>query len=760
MANEFIIKNGYRSQGNSEITGSAIVSGSVNITGSLSVLDANGINRLNTIGYTLRGASPGNLSVDWNDRLLYDASGITVVNWRNQRLIDSNTTHSINWNTRSLITTLGNTTVEWDSAKLNDTTGGNKISINWNTRKLYDSSTTESADWRVRTLTNSSGTTILDWQSAQFTGTSSYSTQAVSSSYALSASWAPSAGSQGNIQFNNGGSFGSNAALSYNTGSQSLTNGSGAIATGNFSHAEGSGTATNAEGSHAEGRSTTTNGNYSHAEGYSTITHGIYSHAEGYTNTSSGSYSHVEGKSNITYGAQSHAEGEFATTGEPVGYLATITTPGVVILNSIYGDQTAFFAPPNIVSIDDSAYDNTIGYRAYTSMISSSYDGTNTSLFLYDTALATTSASILSITGLGSNAGTYVVGGQGAHTEGSSTKAIGFYSHAEGNSAYALGNYSHAEGSGYAYGDYSHAEGSSTYPYGPYAHTEGFSTYAYGNSAHAEGLSTIAGYNALTPKTAISSGVFELAIEYGDLTTDFPPGTLILIRDDQGDITPGIPTTHILEVLSSTYTGIGGVTEITLTTNTTTTTDKYTVGIYGAPYYSRGTVTMGDTSHAEGVNTQAIGQSSHATGNDTRALGWYQSVVGQFNNPISNVSAFIVGDGVDDTTRHNLLVADSGNVTISGSLLVSGSITSTSGIRTKANVVAYSSFTGTPLTATVTFATPFDSSNYAVTVTGEDARSWTVTGKTTSGFDINSNSSVALIGDTYWQATSYGEFNG
>lgn len=743
MANEFIIKNGYRSQGNSEITGSATISGSTQITGSLLVADSSGTPSLNTNTKVLYDSSAIQ-SLDWNNRILNNVSGTNVLDWRFQRLIDSNTTHSINWNTRNLITALGNTSVEWDSAKLNDV--NSRISINWNNRKLYDSSTTESADWRVRTLKNSSGTTILDWQSAQFTGTSSYSTQAVSASYALSASWAPSTGSQGNIQFNNGGSFASNAALSYNTGSQSLINGDSVIATGNFSHAEGSSTFAYGVGSHTEGRSTTTNGNYSHAEGYSTTTYGTYSH--------------TEGKSNTTYGAQSHAEGEFATTGENVGYLATVTTPGVVVLDSTYGDQTAFFAPPNIISIDDSAYDNTTGYRAYASMVSSSYDGTNTSLFLYDTTIATTSASILSITGLGSNAGTYVVGGRGAHTEGSSTKAIGFYSHAEGNGAYALGNYSHAEGSALCYGGYSHAEGNGTVTYGDASHTEGASTYAYGNSAHAEGLSTIAGYNALTPKTAIISGVFDLAIEYGDLTTDFTPGTLILIRDDQGDITPGIPTTHILEVLSSTYTGPGGVTQITLTTNTTTTTDKYAVGIYGAPYYSRGTVTMGDNSHAEGVNTQAIGQSSHATGNDTRALGWYQSVVGQFNNPISNVSAFIVGDGVDDSTRHNLLVADSGNVTISGSLLVSGSITSTSGIRTKANVVAYSSFTGTPLTATVTFATPFDNSNYAVTVTGEDARSWTVTGKTTSGFDINSNSSVALIGDTYWQATSYGEFNG
>jgi hypothetical protein len=166
MANEFIIKNGYRSQGNSEITGSTTISGSAQITGSLLVADSSGTPSLNTNTKVLYDSSAIQ-SLDWNNRILNNVSGTNVLDWRFQRLIDSNTTHSINWNTRNLITALGNTTVEWDSAKLNDTTGGNRISINWNTRKLYDSNTTESADWRVRTLKNSSGTTILDWQSAQ-----------------------------------------------------------------------------------------------------------------------------------------------------------------------------------------------------------------------------------------------------------------------------------------------------------------------------------------------------------------------------------------------------------------------------------------------------------------------------------------------------------------------------------------------------------------------------------------------------------------
>ena len=90
-----------------------------------------------------------------------------------------------------------------------------------------------------------------------------------------------------------------------------------------------------------------------------------------------------------------------------------------------------------------------------------------------------------------------------------------------------------------------------------------------------------------------------------------------------------------------------------------------------------------------------------------------------------------------------------------------GSITITSGggsgLTTKAGSVANSSFTGTPNKATVTFTTAFPDTNYAVTITGEDARSWTIESKVVGSFIINSNSNVAPTGTTYWTAIAYGE---
>jgi hypothetical protein len=182
------------------------------------------------------------------------------------------------------------------------------------------------------------------------------------------------------------------------------------------------------------------------------------------------------------------------------------------------------------------------------------------------------------------------------------------------------------------------------------------------------------------------------------------------------------------------------------------------VGLYGADNPLYADALIGQSSHAQGARSKAIGPGSNASGYETFALGYYQSVVGQYNEPVSTPGAFIVGDG-DGSTLHNLLVATSGSVVISGSLLVSGSIISTTGATTKANAISSASFGGTPLTSSITFTTPYPNSSYSVVVTGEDARIWTIESKTASGFTINSNSNIALAGNTYWQSTSYGEFN-
>jgi len=70
----------------------------------------------------------------------------------------------------------------------------------------------------------------------------------------------------------------------------------------------------------------------------------------------------------------------------------------------------------------------------------------------------------------------------------------------------------------------------------------------------------------------------------------------------------------------------------------------------------------------------------------------------------------------------------------------------------KSGTVASGSFTLNPKTAAVTFGTAFPSTNYAVTITGTDGRSWIVTNIATTGFTINSQANTALTGPVYWHA--------
>ena len=74
----------------------------------------------------------------------------------------------------------------------------------------------------------------------------------------------------------------------------------GNIATGDNSHAEGSITKAIGNYSHAEGDNTQAKGDYSHAEGQETIASGSYSHAEGYQTIALGNNQHVQGQYNAT----------------------------------------------------------------------------------------------------------------------------------------------------------------------------------------------------------------------------------------------------------------------------------------------------------------------------------------------------------------------------------------------------------------------------------------------------------------------------
>lgn len=71
----------------------------------------------------------------------------------------------------------------------------------------------------------------------------------------------------------------------------------------------------------------------------------------------------------------------------------------------------------------------------------------------------------------------------------------------------------------------------------------------------------------------------------------------------------------------------------------------------------------------------------------------------------------------------------------------------------KSGSVASNLFNGTPRTYTVTFSSPYPSTNYSVVITGGDARAWTTENLTVNGFTINTNSNTSLTSTTNWIAS-------
>lgn len=116
----------------------------------------------------------------------------------------------------------------------------------------------------------------------------------------------------------------------------------------------------------------------------------------------------------------------------------------------------------------------------------------------------------------------------------------------------------------------------------------------------------------------------------------------------------------------------------------------------------------------------------------------------------SITSSFVTGSIY---TTGNLATSASYAVTASYALNSIGG----SGLSTKAGSISAVTFAGNPKTASVVFSTPFPNANYSITVTGEDNRAWSVQGKVSGSFVVNSNSNTALSGNTYWVAIAYGE---
>jgi hypothetical protein len=224
-------------------TGSAIISGSLEVTGSLSVSDGTYL-KLDTSTHTLYdqiGAqsvnwnirslrdSNGNSSLNWDSRVAQDLSTITSIDWENRALFDLNTTQSVNWGERFLIDTYFANSVDWENRQLIDSTGANVI-LDWfnlpgtlygtaswaesasradsiplaglgfgeiqvNNGGVIGASNRIYINLATSTLHTANGGILS--ATGSLLGTSSYADQALSSSYALTASFALNGGGGG-----------------------------------------------------------------------------------------------------------------------------------------------------------------------------------------------------------------------------------------------------------------------------------------------------------------------------------------------------------------------------------------------------------------------------------------------------------------------------------------------------------------------------------------------------------------------------------
>ena len=161
-----------------------------------------------------------------------------------------------------------------------------------------------------------------------------------------------------------------------------------------------------------------------------------------------------------------------------------------------------------------------------------------------------------------------------------------------------------------------------------------------------------------------------------------------------------------------------------------------------------GTQAKGIYSHAEGNNTQAIGEASHAEGFWTVASGSYQHVQGQYNLSSSIQSAFIIGNGVSDGSRSNLVFAAGNTVQITGSLRVSGSITG--------SLFGTASFASTASLSTVPFATTGSSiyTSFPGGSTLVGSQSIVAIGDNAGGLTLNASNANFLGKYAGYQATS------
>jgi len=155
-----------------------------------------------------------------------------------------------------------------------------------------------------------------------------------------------------------------------------------------------------------------------------------------------------------------------------------------------------------------------------------------------------------------------------------------------------------------------------------------------------------------------------------------------------------------------------------------------------------------DHTHASSTATPASVGSSNAQGSSTTAF----SKADHVHQGIHSLKALAGG-----TARYGDLVFLAGsNMSLSDDGV--GNFTWAAALKQKAGIVAAGSFSLNPKKYTVTFTTAYADANYAISIMGGDARTWTAESVTASGFTINSNANTVLTASVRWITLYQGEY--
>lgn len=290
---------------------------------------------------------------------------------------------------------------------------------------------------------------------------------------------------------------------------------------GAYSHAEGSGTIASGSAAHSEGQYTQAQGAHSHAEGSNTIALGESSHASG-QKTMAGITGYYFVRLEID---ETNTVGTFYISDEQERSELTreeaLAISKDFAFNYADGDIISYVSDSKyldigkITGIDSENKIVTVTANTEGTLLKGAFGGGVDDQIFYVYSKPKDGIIHFGHYAYAEGENTFAVE-RSSHAEGRQTVARGQYAHAEGRQTIA--DYAaHAEGIKTEAGDHSHAEGVDTKSLGGEgSHSEGKWTEALGNASHAEGK-----YAKATAETAHAEGLYGVAGARGSHTEGY-----------------------------------------------------------------------------------------------------------------------------------------------------------------------------------------------------------------------------------------------